>query len=283
MMHRQSYPVLVAVAVIIGVVCIVRSRSHTPEQMIDGRGNPVVGTVDSVVSRYTECLELPCSSGDADEQVIEHEGYTVGWNARRNIPNWVAYELTDAEIDGQEGRADSFRPDPAVAGCPTSGDYAHSGYDRGHMAPAADMKWSKQAMTESFYLTNVCPQNHNLNSGDWKTLEEKVREWGGEYASVCVCTGPIVTSRHPETIGRNCSIVVPDAFFKAVLLHNGRSWQAIAFRMNNEPRRGKHGLEHYACSVDEIETVTGLDLFCNLPDSIETVVESKCEPSAFGL
>ena len=111
------------------------------------------------------------------EQIIHHIGYTVSWNPVFLVPNWVAYELTADELIGSEERTNHFKPDPLVEGDPVvTRDYSNSGYDRGHMAPAADMRWSAQAMRESFYMTNICPQNHNLNAGDWKALEERVRD-----------------------------------------------------------------------------------------------------------
>ena len=127
-------------------------------------------------------LEIPAY--DTEEHIIEYNGFTVSYNHTTLVPNWVAYELTDEEVVGQISRADKFVPDPDIKGrCSTTDDYKGSGYDRGHMAPAGDMKWDAKAMEESFYTTNICPQNHNLNSGDWKELEEQVVCYADKFYS----------------------------------------------------------------------------------------------------
>ena len=105
--------------------------------------------------------------GNIDEQIVDYTGFTVSFNESLRIPNYVTYELTASETDGEETRMRKFLQDPNVAGCPEHKDYTNSGYDRGHMAPAADMKWSKDAMRDCFYLTNICPQSQKLNPESW--------------------------------------------------------------------------------------------------------------------
>lgn len=206
------------------------------------------------------------------QQVISHIGYTVSYNPEWNIPNWVAYVLTKEETMGTESRAKHFLPDPQITNNPVvTSDYSHSGYDRGHMAPAADMKWSKQAMQESFYMTNMCPQNHSINAGDWKDLEEFGRDLAVEYDSIYIVCGPIVHSTE-HTIGQERSIVVPEAFFKAFLRPTPNGWTAIAYRMPNAP--SNQPLMTYMHTIDEIENEIGIDLFYLLPDSIETIIEA---------
>ena len=97
-----------------------------------------------------------------------------------------------------------------------------SGYDRGHMAPAADMKWSKQAMEESFYMSNICPQNPNLNRGDWNDLEEKSRQWAKKYGAVYIACGPIYDTKRPKRIGNN-KVAVPHAFYKVILINDKKN------------------------------------------------------------
>lgn len=206
------------------------------------------------------------------EQLIEHVGYTVSYNPSWRIPNWVAYVLTKEEVQGDEERSNHFRPDPMVKGDPVvTKDYSKSGYDRGHMAPAADMKWSEQAMRESFYMTNICPQHHSNNAGDWKDLEELVRDLASRYDSIYVVCGPLVDDVS-RTIGTERKIVVPGAFYKALLRRTSRGWTAIGFRMVNGP--GNQPLMTYMLPVDAIEQEAGIDLFCALPDSIANVIEA---------
>lgn len=220
-------------------------------------------------------LEIPIARKTSSEQIINHIGYTVSYNHTWNIPNWVAYELVASEVGGDEERSDHFRPDPQVYGTPvTTKDYANSGYDRGHMAPAADMKWSEQAMKESFYMTNMCPQCHNLNAGDWKVLEEDVRSWARMYDHIYVCCGPIVTSTSTR-IGQYQQIVVPQKFYKVILRQKGSSWTGIGFVMDNKSKDGKHNLSHYAKTINEIEKITNIDFFQNLPDDVEEIIEGS--------
>jgi endonuclease G len=168
-------------------------------------------------------LELPhvkCSR----EQIIEHLAYTVSYNHDWNLPNWVAYELTNDELYGNVERSNHFAPDPLVYGDPVvTYDYTHSGYDRGHMVPAADMKWSEKAMRESFYMTNICPQNQNLNRGDWNDLEELARDWARKYGNLYIACGPLVSQDY-RTIGQNKKIAIPNAFFKVFLRQTDTSW-----------------------------------------------------------
>lgn len=218
-------------------------------------------------------LERPVVQGKRPSQLIEHIAYTVDYNPKWNIPNWVAYCLTAEETQGGEERADHFKPDPLVKGDPVvTKDYSNSGYDRGHMAPAADFKWSEEAMRESFYMTNMCPQNHNLNAGDWKELEELVRCLAAEYGCIYVCCGPVVNSR-PMTIGSERKIVVPAAFFKTLLRQKADgSWTGIGFLFAN--KAGNRKLQEYAMTIDELETTAGIDFFPLLDDKVETAVEA---------
>lgn len=225
--------------------------------------------------------ELPRLTADRPEQVIEHIAYTVSYNHDWLVPNWVAYELTDFEAAGDLPRTNNFAPDPLVHGDPVvTYDYSRSGYDRGHMAPAGDMKWSEQAMRESFYMTNICPQNHNNNAGDWKSLEELARDWAHQYGSIYIACGPIV-EEHYQTIGLNHRIAVPDAFYKVFLRQTKNGWTTIGFVMPN--KAGSRHLMTYMMSVDEIEQLTGIDFFYNLPDDIEEQVESDINISDWSL
>ena len=97
---------------------------------------------------YLYNIEIPVIKDNRSDRIITHKGYTVSYNYDWKIPNWVAYELTDVEVQGEVPRYDKFKPDPMVPqfATATTNDYKYSGYDRGHMAPAADMKWDEQAM-----------------------------------------------------------------------------------------------------------------------------------------
>lgn len=217
-------------------------------------------------------VEIPRYQSSRGGQVIRHLGYTVSYDADFKTPQWVAWQLTASKTRGTEKRASKFQPDPQVRGAQAyTTDYTHSGYDRGHMAPAADMKWSRQAMTESFYLSNVCPQNSNLNRGDWKDLEELEREWAVTYGVVSIAAGPIYRTTRPKRIGAN-KVAVPDAFFKVLLVGYPKAPKAYAFIFNNAA--GSRPLTYYQVTVDQAEKVTGMDFFSALPDKVEKRIEA---------
>ncbi|MDY4882557.1 MAG: DNA/RNA non-specific endonuclease [Muribaculaceae bacterium] len=204
--------------------------------------------------------------------VCHYSGFTSYFNPETHIPNCVAYEIIESETTGDEPRKKSFEADHTIDGCAESSDYRNSGYDRGHMAPAADMKWSKEAMEESFLITNICPQVKSLNSGIWHRLEQRVREWAARDSSIIVVCGPIFTPGKPvEQIGE-IGVAVPHRFFKA-LYAPGRNI-GIAFIFDNDKVKGE--LRKYAVTIDSVERETGLDLFYNLPDDIENEVENQC-------
>lgn len=263
---------LAAVIAITAVLCVVFPQAD---------GSALSDDKQPIESANDLPYELARLNNHLPEQVIEHLGYTVSYNPKWLVPNWVAYELTNFESDGEQERSNHFKPDPLVKGDPvTTSDYSKSGYDRGHMAPAADMKWSEQAMRESFYMTNICPQIHNLNAGDWKDLEELTRDWARKYGNIYIACGPIVEANY-QTIGKSHSIAVPSAFYKVFLRQTRKGWASIGFIMPN--KAGNRPLMTYMLTVDEIEKQSGIDFFYNLPDSIESQVENTYSISDWSL
>lgn len=222
-----------------------------------------------------EGIEIPIITEERSDRVITHKGYTVSYNYDWKIPNWVAYELTDLEVQGEVPRYDRFKPDPMVpqGATATTNDYKHSGYDRGHMAPAADMKWDEHVMKESFYLSNICPQNPNLNGGVWKDLEEQVRDLASQKGKIFVACGPIVNDMS-NTIGEN-KVVVPQAFYKVLLQEENGEIHTIGFVYENVS--GRKPMSTYAMTVDEVENLTNIDFFPSLPNKIENKVEAEVD------
>lgn len=217
-------------------------------------------------------LEIPTSLVHRQEQIIRHSGYTVSYNEDLRIPNWVSYELTRRETKGKEKRSDRFIADPLVKGViATNEDYSRSGYDKGHMAPAADMKWSATAMKESFYFSNMCPQHPQLNRRGWKKLEEKIRDWAVADSAIIVICGPVI-KKPTKTIGKN-KVAVPQQFFKVVLSPFAKPMRAIGFLFNNE--QSVDPLSAYVVTIDSIERLTNMDFFAPLPDEIENKIEAK--------
>ncbi|WP_071146111.1 DNA/RNA non-specific endonuclease [Bacteroides ihuae] len=218
-------------------------------------------------------LEIPNATTSREEQVIRHKGYIVSYNKSWKLPNWVSYELTRTELTGKAKRNNRFMSDPFVYGSSASNkDYARSGFDKGHMAPAADMKWDEVAMKESFYFSNVCPQHPELNRRKWKDLESQIRDWARVDSVLIIICGPLV-DKQSKTIGRN-SITVPTGFFK-IILSPFPTPRAIGFIFKNE--RSVANLRSYCITIDNIESISGLDFFSHLPNKLERQIESQIE------
>ena len=228
--------------------------------------------------------ELPKPLNRTDEKTLVHEGYTCSFNTSRLTPTYVAWCLTRERVNGKVKRTNFFDVDPSVESRyqVRHSDYSGTRFDRGHMCPAADNQHSQKAMVECFYMTNMCPQRHALNSGAWNDLEIQCRSWARNYGRVYICCGPIYDKKPYQTIGnrRSCRIAVPDRFFKVVLMV-GRQTKAIGFIYPNGSANKE--MRSYAVSVDKVEQVTGLNFFYLLDDKIENQIEKECKPSAWGI
>lgn len=218
---------------------------------------------------FIDRLEIPKSANQ--ETIISHSCYSLVYNETHEQANWVAYQLTSKEVTQKVAeRVDKFKSDPKVkTKTANDKDYTNSGYDRGHLAPAADMCWSLTAMNESFYYSNICPQEPGCNRGVWKRLEDLVRGWAVENDSIYVITGPVLTPGL-SSIGAN-KVSVPKHFYKIILDYSPPGIKGIGFIVpntsSNEP------LQVFAVTIDSIETLTSLDFFPLLPDEQEKIIE----------
>lgn len=210
------------------------------------------------------------------ENVVAHTGYVLSYNSETNCPNWVAWELTKEEASARRKRNDEFYQDTKVDSRHqvTSDDYRGSGYSRGHMCPAGDMKWSGAAQHDCFYMTNMCPQNRELNGNSWEELESACRRWAKQEGSVYIVCGPFFNEkRKVRTIGREHKVRVPDGFFKVVLSLKHNNEKAIGFYYANNDRY--QPMEAQAMTVDEVEQMTGYDFFHFVNDKLEDRVEAS--------
>lgn len=206
------------------------------------------------------------------EQIKEYSGFTVSFNSGNRTPNYVAWELLGSESEGESSRGKNFWTDSEIYNCPSTSDYVRSGYDRGHMCPSADQKWSPEAMTDCFVMANIAPQAHELNNGAWKTLENKERQWAKRDSAIIIVAGPIYSDADTQRIGK-AGVRVPGAYFKALLAPYVEHPRAIAFVYPNMTSPGN--MQDYAMSIDELERLTGYDFFPALPDALEETVEAK--------
>ena len=208
-------------------------------------------------AKLPQGFELP--EYGADEDIVCHIGYTASYNHGTLVPDWVAWELTKDEANARKEGQFSFSRDPDVKPPKASReDYSHSGWDKGHMAPRADMRWNLKALEESFYFTNICPQNHTMNSAAWRKIEELCRRWATHYERAYIVCGPIFNNHRFGTIGE-AGVQVPDAFFKAVAVEVEGKLQTVGFLVDNDEQT--FSPRHYAVSVDSVEAVIGRNLF----------------------
>jgi endonuclease G len=223
---------------------------------------------------YAQNIGLPFYTDS--KQIITHTAYTLSYSEEHEQAYWGAYKLTAGHLTGTVGRTDDFRPDPKVkTGSASLADYKGSGYDRGHLAPAADFKWSRVAMSESFYMSNMSPQDPSFNRGIWKKLEGTVRNWAADNSEIYIVTGPVLTGTYP-TIGPN-RVSIPTHYYKVILDYKEPELKGIGFILPN--MKSSSSLQGYAVTIDEVERVTGIDFFYALDDAIEEKIESTVNVS----
>ncbi len=213
-----------------------------------------------------------------DDEVIYHSAYIVGYCEQYEQARWIAYELRRDELSGVQKRTNNFREDPDVStGSAIPADYYMSGYDRGHLAPAADMKFSEIAMSESFFMSNISPQKPKFNQGVWRKLENEVRRIVKHENSIFIVTGPIFTGSS-EHLGDN-RVTVPKYFYKVLLDASEPDVKGIGFILPNEP--SSQSIYSYAVPIDEVELKTGIDFFPALPDALEDSLEATVNINAW--
>lgn len=299
--------IIFLIAIIIGQT---NEESLDDGNYVESIANHKSGVSDSTVARITPLkekvpvidgiddvdLEVLLKNKETPHQLLTRLSYTTSYNKDTKCPNWVAWHLTAEHADGPYPRSGEpyFENDEACGIGKVNkdiwkGDYfvdmeaelprqehtdwaeMPTGMSHGHICPAGDNKWSKEAMNQSFLLTNMCPQNATLNGGGWKKLEEKCRDWAIKYGDIYIVSGPIFYEGVKRSFGKN-KIGIPDAFFKVVLCTNGTP-KAIGFIYSND--ESSQSMKNNVRSVDEVERVTKMDFFHGLPDDVEDVVEAQ--------
>lgn len=213
-------------------------------------------------------------------QIVKHKYFTLAYSEKNEQPAWVCYTLRKAQVGGAEPRSNNFVPDPMVSTKTADDiDYAKSGYDKGHMVPAADMSWSPEAMKETFYFSNMSPQFPSFNRGIWKKLEEKVRDWAVKFDSVKVYVGPVFKD-NIKKIGPD-GVTVPGHYYKTIVIYYNSTYQGIGFIFPN--KKLSDPIKNYAVSIDSVERYTNLDFYKYLPNDIEEKMESNFNLETWGL
>ncbi|MFL9831295.1 DNA/RNA non-specific endonuclease [Flavobacterium sp. ST-87] len=212
---------------------------------------------------------LPTST---TSQIVEHNYFTLSYNEKAEQAEWVAYELKKSYIKNSDFKRPFFIEDPKVK--TKSADwrnYKKSGFDKGHLCPAADMEFNIEAYNDTFYTSNISPQNHDFNAGIWNRLEQKVRFWAVENNGLIIVTGGVLKGSS-KSVGKE-KVIVPDYFYKILLKYSKGNYKMLAFLIPN--KKSSKPIYDYVVSVDKLEGMTGIDFFPKLDDSIENDLEKN--------
>ena len=207
-------------------------------------------------------------------QIITHNYYTLSYNEKAEQAEWVAYELTKSQLDRTHRKRPYFIRDKKVK--TKSADYRNykkSGYSKGHLCPAGDRKFSKEAFDETFLTSNITPQKMDFNGGIWNRLEGKVRYWARKNKHLYIITGGVL-NQNLKTIGRE-KVAVPQQFYKILLDYTKPQIKAIAFLMPHQD--SNRPLYEFVVPIDKIEKLTSIDFFSALPDELENKLESNSD------
>ena len=209
-----------------------------------------------------------------NEILVKHLAYTSSYNPMHRVPNYVVHVIPKDILYGNITRTNDFRQDPLIKqNMSDSVDYWNSGFDRGHMAASADFKWNRKAMSESYYYTNIIPQNKELNQGAWNKLEMQVREWAIDNTELFVVTGPVLKNDLPKIPQGSFKVSIPEYIYKIVVDYYPPTYKAIAFLYPN--KNVPYELDKHIVSIDSIERLTSIDFFPKLVDSIENKLEAE--------
>ncbi len=225
--------------------------------------------VDQEEQRFSTNEMLPKSTTNT---VVKHNYYTLSYNENYEQAEWVAYELKKEYVKNNDFKRPFFIEDTKVkTGSADWRNYKNSNYDKGHLCPAGDMEFSMLAYNDTFFTSNISPQDKQFNSGIWNRLEQKVRYWAVKYNGVYVVTGGVLNNSL-KTIGKE-NVAVPQYFYKILMNHTGNKVKMIGFLMPNQP--SDEPLYKFVVSVDDLEKCTGIDFFPQLEDRLENRLESN--------
>ena len=260
-MKKKTIYSIVTLVIILGV--------YAYEYFLGEQEKAEIVTQGQVTKSDTNEYFLPTSTTG---QIVHHDGYSLSYSEKHEQAEWVAYELKKAHLSRTNHKRPYFEIDKAVkTGAASWRNYKKSGYDKGHLCPAGDRRFSKQAHDETFLTSNISPQEHQFNAGVWNTLEQKVRYWARKYNGIFVVTGGVLKGKM-KTIGTE-DVSVPNQFYKVLIDNNTGKTKMIAFLMPHKDSRKP--LYEFVVSVDEIEALTGIDFFPELEDTIENKLEAS--------
>jgi len=278
-MKRSAQNILL-ILLIITILAAVYYFYTTSQQKEPIEGDlPVIEIVEDETAEpivFTADFNLPFPL--AEHQVLMRPFYTLSYSQEHEQADWVAYKMLPFPDSLSVKRKDAFRPDPLIeGGSATLEDYKKSGYDRGHLAPAKAMSFSKESMKESFFMSNMSPQVPMFNRGIWRFLEAQVYDWSKESDSLYVVTGPVLDNPL-GSIGEN-EVSIPRSYFKTIVRFKDGNTTGIGFLLKNE--KSSQPYFDFVTSIDSIEQVTGINFYAQFPDELQNRVEANKKVSAF--
>lgn len=249
------------------------ARDEITEEVSTNKNLPTYRSNDT--HYYTQSFDFAWPAYSDQDQIVEHEFFALSYDERNEQAKWLAYSLQGKNLNlSKFAVKDNFRQDPSVAsGSSTAKDFVKTTYVPGQLAPAQDFVWTEKGLDDSYLMSNVSPQHPGLNSGLWKDLEVKVRAWAKKNKRVFVVTGPI-SGKRSKKIGKN-KVSIPSHFYKVILDMEAPEVKSIGFVFENKELTGS--LFSYAVTVDEVEQLTGLDFFPNIPDDLEDAIEGSLQ------
>lgn len=241
-------------------------RTEEPAQTPDSHPKATVTEISDAI--------FPSNTGE----IVRHNWYVLSYAEDHEQAEWVAYELTRERLnDNWAARPNTFRPDPEVrTESATPRDYNSSGYDKGHLCPAADMAFDENAIDESFFMSNMSPQVPAFNMGVWRELEELTRDWARKFKHLYIVTGPVLSQPGLGQIGFS-KVTVPASYYKILLA--AEEGRAIAFMLPNA--RSERPVMDFACTIDQVERTTGLDFFPKLLNGMDEELEASLDKDAW--
>ncbi len=258
---KKSIYSVIAILIAIGV--------YVYEHYLNNEEKAAVVSEGKTEKDLTNNFFLPASTTG---QIVHHDGYSLSYSEPNEQAEWVAYELKENQLVNANFERPYFEIDEAVkTGAAHWRNYKNSGYDRGHLCPAADREFNHDLYIETFLTSNISPQEHEFNSGVWNRLEQKVRYWAGRYKGVYVITGGVLTGKM-KTIGDE-RVSVPNQFYKIVMDYNNGNPKVLAFLMPHE--NSNKPLYNFVVSIDSLENLTGIDFFPELDDALENKLEAS--------
>jgi endonuclease G len=264
------YSLKIVIVILFLTNCTSKSRqAQLRKQNSSQKSNIPIKDEKTFVEFSTNLAFYPTSTTN---QIINHSYFTLSYSEKDELPEWVTYRVTPYNIKKNEDRTNDYRVDPSVISKSASPeDYGGSGYDMGHLAPARIMSLNATSISESFYMSNICPQAASFNRGIWKRLENKVRYWAALNDSIYIVTGPMLDSPIGN-IGKN-NVNVPRSFYKTLLRFKGSKTKGIAFLMPN--KKSDASIYSYAISIDSLEALTGINFYKQLESNLQNKVESN--------